>query len=167
MRDALRPFSPAEREKVVEVAEEVSVWRGRLVRYFLWQGLHPATLYDSERFHTRVEGGRLVWNRPKNKRSMDMPLSGQVGPWLPQFLAEPRPRSRQRYDQMLRELEPACGFPTNFLRFRHTCAVYLRRDLGLPPEDVCRLLGMTMQTLIIYVERPIDQIEGEMRAKGW
>ena len=167
MRPALEPFSPTQAKIVLAEAEGWEGWPGRFCEWVFWQGQHPVVLYDRAHFNVKVEGNRLVFPRAKTGRRMDMPIAKSILPWVPAFLESDLPRSRQRYWQVLDELGSRCGFPANFLRHRHTCARRLRFEYGMPAEDVCRILGMTLQTLLIYVERPMDQIEAELRSKGF
>jgi hypothetical protein len=170
MRDALRPFSPEEREKIFAAADSIRIrghpdeYVGWLVRFFMWTGCHMVLLYDDRSIS--VQGGRLVYTRAKNRKPMDLPLKAEAKPWIERFLAEKHP-GQTRLKEILAQVGQRAGIPCNFLRFRHTACIIFYKELGLPSTDVCRLMGVVPETLVIYAERPIDDLEEDMRDKGW
>jgi integrase len=164
---------------------------GRLTRVLAYTGMHISVLSGGFRQHTTqsdedipesrvtlydysapldssaVRGDFLYWRRPKNEKPIPMPIKRDIAPWLGQFLDQPRPKTTRRYQQILEEVEKGVGFPTNPLRFRHTCGVLLYWVLKMDAATVQRLLGCTAQTMLTYVIRTKEQIREEMIAKGW
>ena len=173
MREALRPFTREERERVFAAADQVEIrgrskgWLGRLCRVLCYTGWHPAVLYRSGEFRPALQHGRLQWIRPKNRRQMELPVHRELAPWIQEWLLEPRPRGPARYTQLLDQVGERAGMKVNALRFRHTACIILIRDLHLPSSDVQRLLGVTAKTLLVYAERPIEDIQMDMEKAGW
>jgi hypothetical protein len=164
---------------------------GRLTRTLAYTGAHISVLSGGWRAHTTradpeiseskvttyeysppirsdaIKGEFLYWRRPKNEKPIPMPIKKEVAPWLGLFFDQAKPRSRQRYNQILDELEPLVGFSCNPLRFRHTCGVLLYHVYKMPAADVQRLMGFTPETMLTYVVRTKEEIREEMVAKGW
>ncbi len=186
-------FSPAQLDRVTAAADGISVrlqtgqglvedplFAGRLLRTLVWTGMHVSVLSGGWRveegedaeYHPPIRSdsirdGMLYWRRPKTGRPIPMPISRQIAPWLGEFLDQPKPTSRQRYNQILERVGRKAGTHVNPLRCRHTCGVLLYHSLGVDAATVQKLIGVTPQTMMTYVVRPISEVRRELADKGW
>ncbi len=194
--EASDSFTLAQLDQVFQVADQTRItiqsidgWKndplflGRLTRTLAYTGMHISVLSGSFRAKTvrrvrRVEWvgpirsdaireGFLFWRRPKNEKPIPLPIKRDIAPWLGEFLDQEKPRSTRRYEQILEDLEQLVGFPTNPLRFRHTCGVLLYHVLKMDAATVQKLMGFTPETMLTYVVRTKEQIAEEMVEKGW
>lgn len=152
----------------------------RVVLTLLYTGIHISALprlnSQANITYLPVAGSEVMhvgWRRPKNERMIAMfPVSKHLQPWLPAFLDQPKPGSRVRYYQLMRDMEDrmvtrGVHIHMNNLRFRHTCAVNLRHEFGLSDEDLMRYLGVSRETLAHYVHRPAWMASRDLMDKGW
>jgi hypothetical protein len=151
-----------------------------VVMTLLYTGIHisalPRLSSQTNITYLPMNGTQVMhvgWRRPKNERMIAMfPVSHHLTSWLPRFLDQPKPQSRVRYYQYMRDIEDSLAatdihIHMNNLRFRHTCAVNLRHEFRLSDEDLMRYLGVSRQTLAHYVQRPSWMASKELMDKGW
>ena len=143
------------------------MWVADLCKTLYYTGWHTAVLYDLQRFNPRVDGTLVHWIRPKNREDMTLPLPTFLIDRLPMFLASGLPKNPKTYYDLLARVGKVAGFPVNLLRFRHSACVMFIREYGLSPTDVMRLMGVTAETLQVYAIRPIEDIEEDLRKRGW
>jgi integrase len=102
-----------------------------------------------------------------------VPISRHLWPWLPEFLDQPKPKTRARYAQMIAALEEdvftrhGMRLHLNAKRFRHTCMRLLHAEFGFPLADIERIMATTQGTLRRYAERTPAQIAEDLAARGW
>jgi len=172
------PFSQAELAIVLDACEEDgSEWVSGASKFLAWTGAHISVLSGGVRQawiwddrsarvgheeywqappirSNAIRGDHIFWNRPKNQRSIGIPLSRHLKGWLEDWLDQPRPLTPRRYTQVFDRVGAKIGLQVNPLRFRHTFAVYLFHEVKLSAEDVCEMIGVTPETMQRYVIRP-------------
>lgn len=185
------PFTAAECKLIVQYADRRSEWDGRLVRVMLTFGLHPSVLSrtgdkSAERNEQRVDsdmifrrpterGDRLFfrWIRAKvtaTKQNIEVEVP-QTMDWLPTWLNEERPETRQGYNWRLHLIERdmlADGYDIhlNPRRFRHTCANAMLAK-GFTPTDVRNALGVSPSVMDMYAASTPEMRGRKGEEVGW
>ena len=193
--DASETFSPEEEAIILETARrmvvridpagqggfnavEVPDFMEKLLIFLLDTGAHISVLggLRSSNLHERTREGvtvrYLTWKRPKNRKTIDCPVSTRLDPWIAEWLDAPRPRSRSRYNQLLKDLEAELRAHGRLIhlnphRFRHRALARWHKDFHRPVADVCRIGGTTVDTLVKYIQDPVDRIARDLKREGW
>jgi hypothetical protein len=129
-------------------------------------GPHVEQWYQPPIRSDAIRGGFIYWERPKNSKGIPMELSRHLKDWLGPWLDEPRPLSTRRYEQILERVGKRCRLQVNPMRFRHYCAVRMKL-MGLSTNAICRRLGVSPATVVIYVEDPKWVTTQKLDQGGW
>jgi integrase len=186
--EASEPFADRELEVVLDGCEaDPSEWIGPASKLLAYAGPHISVVSGGWRRETirppdapayfewvyspplrseAVRGEFIYWHRPKNEKPIGIELSRHLAGWLPTWLDQARPLSSRRYEQVLDRVGRTVHMQVNPLRFRHTCAVRMRRA-GLSVQAICRRLGVTPETMMIYIEDPRWEATKMLRAAEW
>lgn len=174
---------------------------GRLVRALMYTGVHItnfcgrkeregddgavefstrgiAALSSKSITETTVHGKEikmLVYRRVKKKKDnvTHVPISVHLMPWLPDFLDQRKPKTRQRYAQLFVKLEDrlftdkGMRIHLNPHRFRHTAMRLMSHEFGLTEADIEKVTGTTAATVGRYAKRTVAEIAEELAGKGW
>lgn len=171
-QEVKEPFSSDEKSRLLAKAQDLGMvnWVNvrRLCEVFLAIGPHTALFYQASFYQPHIEKDCLVYTRPKNEKPIQFPIPRSMLPWLDEFLGSDFPSSRWWYQRLLVKLGARCGFPTNFLRFRHTAlSEALQPPMSLTIPDACIIFGVTPETCGIYGPRRPSEIARSMRERGW
>jgi hypothetical protein len=177
--EASEPFSEDELLRVLEACgRDPSTWILPSARFLAYGGAHILVLAGGWRREKRcppghaphtagcfeqwyqppirsgaVRGKYIYWERPKNSKKIGMMRSRHLDDWFPHWLDGPRPTSSRRYQQVFDRVGGAIGLQVNPMRFRHYCAVRMKLA-GISSRAIALMLGVSLQTLAIYIEDP-------------
>jgi integrase len=155
---SLSPLSDIERAILKEHffdLDSVS-WESRLTHLIYSTGMHPAVPADPARWNLHIETDILVWNRPKTRELVSVPIDPDIRGWVEEMISflSSTPRQPQAVKEAVRKFGVEIGLPG--LRPRGLRHDYIFRVLAARGIMEAReLSGTTTRILMGYARRQL------------
>lgn len=80
--DSVSPLSDSERQILLAAFRADQTMPSKLTHFHYSTGAHPAVASDPKHWRLRVEDGNVVWNRPKTRAFVAVPIDPEISGWL-------------------------------------------------------------------------------------